>query len=93
MSGIDIPHCHYCERIAPDYRFEGIAVCSKCIQRLTGYCEWVLYLTPSGNYTSTPVINPTDLSDWKFIARGSFDEIADLSSTLEGSWDKPPPTD
>ena len=74
---IDVPTCHYCGRLAPEFFFESIHVCEKCLGESSAM--WCLYQMPSGEYSVTPKRNPQDLSDWKYINEGTFIEMWELS--------------
>ena len=83
MDALEIPRCHYCNRLAPELTYETIAVCRDCIKALGGD-EWSLYQRPDGEYVFAPVKGVPD-AHWTFIAVGTYDNMHDLANQLAGS--------
>lgn len=80
---MDIERCYYCQRIAPEFRYESIAVCANCLDGM-GKKEWALFRRPDGEYEVTLVDNPADLSGWLLIDTGNFRKMCDRMTEFGG---------
>lgn len=76
MDGIEIPRCHYCQRLAPEIHYEGeratIHVCTKCLDGM--HTAWYAYRRGDGIaiVSSEP---PDKLPEWEHLETGSFSAL------------------
>lgn len=72
----DIPTCHYCERIAPEFWYEGIAICENCMENMSAGKVWHLVRTMAGDHSVT---SSDTYMDFEVLAEGTFKEMWKMS--------------
>lgn len=71
----NLPRCHYCERYAFEIHFQGIAVCEKCIERMTAGHVWRMVRGDDGSVWVTTTDAP---GQFEILGEGTFTEMWDL---------------
>ncbi len=71
----DLNRCHYCERYAFELNFQGIAVCEKCIDRMTEGRKWRVVRDATGQVWVT---TSDAVYDFEVLGEGTFLECWEL---------------
>lgn len=72
----DLARCHYCNRYAFELRFQGIAVCEKCIESMSKGRKWLLVRDGTG---SVWVTTSDTAYSFEVLGEGTFIEMWNLS--------------
>lgn len=75
MDNVDVPICHFCGRLAPEFWYEGIAVCESCMETMSAGRVWHL-IWVAGDYFVT---SSDTYADFEVLAEGTFKEMWTLS--------------
>lgn len=70
MDEIEIPRCHYCRRLAPEFQYDIISVCIQCTEELSRGRTWGLYRAPWGDIIVAVTKDPDELADWELLDTG-----------------------
>lgn len=76
----ELPRCHYCSRYAFELRFQELAVCDKCIERLSGGRVWrVVRRIEDGAVFLVTASSAEEPQQVEIIGEGTFTEMWTLS--------------
>jgi len=76
----DPPRCHYCQRYAFEITFQSIAVCDKCLDKMTKGRPWFTVRSADGAVfvtTSDGVLHGAQ--QFEVLGAGTFAEMWSLS--------------